>query len=111
MTSKSQKNEAFVWIWLPGETNPVVAGKLEADNGLIHFNYGKSYLERINDKSPAIPIYEPELPLKPGVLPLLQGLEMPGCIRDAAPDAWGRRVIINMQLGLPETEIICCKFI
>ncbi len=100
MTSKTKKNEAFVWIWLPGETTPVIAGKLEADNGLIHFNYGKSYLERINDKSPAIPIYEPELPLRPGVLPLLQGLEMPGCIRDAAPDAWGRRVIINKQLGL-----------
>ena len=25
---------------------------------------------------------------------------MPGCIRDAAPDAWGRRVIINKKLGL-----------
>ena len=100
MTSNLKKNEAFVWIWLPGETTPVVAGKLEAENGLIHFNYGKSYLERINDKPPAISIYDPELPLKPGVLPLLRGLEMPGCIRDAAPDAWGRRVIINKQLGL-----------
>lgn len=98
MTSKNE-DEAFVWIWLPRETQPVVAGKLEADNGLIHFNYGKSYLERINDKNPAIPIYEPELPLKPGVLPLPDGLEMPNCIRDAAPDAWGRRVIINKMLG------------
>jgi len=25
---------------------------------------------------------------------------MPSCIRDAAPDAWGRRVIINRTLGL-----------
>jgi len=25
---------------------------------------------------------------------------MPGCIRDGAPDAWGRRVIINKKLGL-----------
>ena len=25
---------------------------------------------------------------------------MPGSIRDAAPDTWGRRVIINKQLGL-----------
>ncbi|WP_232340006.1 hypothetical protein [Ketobacter nezhaii] len=37
--------------------------------------------------------------LKPGVLPLLDGLTMPGCIRDSAPDAWGRRVIINKKLG------------
>jgi len=46
MTSKPQNKEAFVWIWLPGETQPVVAGKLEVDNNSIHFNYGKSYLHR-----------------------------------------------------------------
>lgn len=100
MTSKPHNKEAFVWIWLPGETEPVVAGKLEADNGTIHFNYGKSYLERRGDKSRAMPIYEPELPLRAGVLPLLGDLEIPNCIRDAAPDAWGRRVIINRQFGL-----------
>ena len=107
MTS-NRDNEAFVWIWLPDETKPIVAGRLEADSGNILFNYGKSYLERFNDSSPgqakkrapAIPIYDPELPLKVGVLPLIEGLTMPGCIRDAAPDAWGRRVIINKKLGL-----------
>ncbi len=91
--------EAFVWIWLPGETEPVVAGRLEADNGQLLFNYGRSYLERVNDSKPAIPIHEPELPLRAGELPLLNGLRMPGCIRDASPDAWGRRVIINKKLG------------
>lgn len=99
MMSSKTFTEAFVWIWLPDETEPVVAGKLEEDNGFIHFNYGKSYLERINDNPPAIPIYEPELPLRSGVLPLADGLSMPGCIRDAAPDAWGRRVIINKRFG------------
>ena len=94
------EKEAFVWIWLPDETEPVVAGRLEADNANILFNYGKSYLDRINDSKPAIAIYKPELPLKAGVLPLPEGLTMPGCIRDAAPDAWGRRVIINKKLGL-----------
>ncbi|MBU2454258.1 MAG: type II toxin-antitoxin system HipA family toxin, partial [Proteobacteria bacterium] len=98
MTSKTKK-EAFVWIWLPGETVPVVAGRLEADNGNILFNYGKSYLDRIDSSKPAIAIYEPELPLMAGVLPLPEGLTMPGCIRDAAPDAWGRRVIINKMSG------------
>ena len=100
MTSKPHNKEAFVWIWLPGETQPVVAGKLEAENGTIHFNYGKSYLERTGGKNPAIPIYDPELPLRAGVLPLLGDLEIPNCLRDAAPDAWGRRVIINKQFGL-----------
>lgn len=100
MASNTTDKEAYVWIWLPKATQPVVAGKLEADNqGNIQFNYGKSYLERAHDDPPAISIYEPELPLKKGVLPLLDGLTMPGCIRDSAPDAWGRRVIINKKLG------------
>lgn len=92
MTSNGEK-EAFVWIWLPGETTPVVAGRLEAWNGSLLFNYDRSYLERINDTSPAIPLYEPELPLRAGSLPLLEGLTMPGCIRDASPDAWGRQFV------------------
>jgi serine/threonine-protein kinase HipA len=98
MTSNPEK-EAFVWIWLPGETEPVVAGRLEADNGIILFNYGKSYLNRAGSSSPVMAIYEPELPLQAGVIPLPEGLTMPGCIRDAGPDAWGRRVIINKRFG------------
>lgn len=100
MTSNKKYKEAYVWIWLPNEIKPVVAGKLDTDGEDILFNYGKSYLERISDNKPVISIYEPELPLKAGALPLLDGLSMPGCIRDAAPDAWGRRVIINKMLGL-----------
>ena len=105
MISNATPAEVYVWIWLPDATQPVVAGKLEQHNGYIHFNYGKSYLERIHDTAtPAIPIYEPELPLRPGQLPLLNSLKMPGCIRDASPDAWGRRVIINKILGFKGTE-------
>ncbi len=104
MTSKNAYREAYVWIWLPEATTPVVAGKLEAENGNFLFNYGKTYLERMNDKPAAISIYEPELPLKAGVLPLPDGLHMPSSIRDAAPDAWGRRVIINKKLGLRGTN-------
>lgn len=100
MTSKQSYKEAFVWIWLPDETEPVVAGKLQTNNGNLLFNYGRSYLERINDTKRAVSIYEPELPLKSGILPLPDGLSMPGSIRDAAPDTWGRRVIINRKLGL-----------
>ena len=100
MPSKPSDKEAFVWIWLPDATEPVVAGKLESDDqGHVQFNYGKSYLDRVTANPPAISIYEPELPLERGVLPLLGGLTMPGCIRDSAPDAWGRRVIINKKMG------------
>jgi serine/threonine-protein kinase HipA len=96
MTSKEKHStEAFVWIWLPGATEPVVAGKLTAEGISLVFNYGKSYLERAN----AIALYDAELPLKAGELPLPNGLNMPGCIRDGAPDAWGRRVLLNRILG------------
>ncbi len=99
MTSKQYK-EAYVWIWLPSCTQPVVVGKLTRDGARIVFNYGRSYLKRDN----VIPIYDIELPLQPGSLPLATGLNMPGCIRDSSPDAWGRRVIINKLLGLKGTS-------
>jgi len=91
----SDFKEIYVWIWLPGETEPVVAGMLKAVGTTYVFNYGKSYLQRGN----AIPIYDAELPLRQGLLPLLSGLSIPGCLRDAAPDAWGRRVILNKKFG------------
>ena len=62
ISNKNGYSEAFVWIWLPGATEPVVAGKLKADADRLIFNYGKSYLNRKN----AISIYDVELPLKPG---------------------------------------------
>jgi serine/threonine-protein kinase HipA len=97
MTSDRRHEEAYVWIWLPGETQPVVAGLIarQTDSRLM-FNYGRSYLARPD----AISIYEPELPLRAGEIPLLDNMQMPSCIRDASPDAWGRRVIINRTLGL-----------
>lgn len=101
MTSENRYEEAYVWIWLPEETEPVVAGLVTKDGDRLIFNYGRSYLDRDN----AIPIYEPELPLRAGALPPLAGLSMPSCIRDAAPDAWGRRVIVNRKLGLKRDQI------
>ena len=96
MISENEYKEAYVWIWLPNETEPVVAGILTEIRKQLLFNYGKSYLARKN----AISIYEPELPLEAGEIPLSDGLSMPSCIRDASPDAWGRRVLINRKLGL-----------
>ena len=87
--------EAYVWIWLPGATTPVVAGRIARDGERLIFNYGQSYLDR-NDR---IPIYEPELPLRGGAIAPEAGLSMAGCLRDAAPDAWGRRVILNRTFG------------
>ncbi len=89
MTSEAAPpQEAFVWIWLPGQTSPVVAGQIRARGAVHAFRYGGSYLARDN----AIPIFEPELPLRPGWLEPPPGLPIANALRDAAPDAWGRRV-------------------
>lgn len=98
MTSKTPDapKAAFVWIWLPDATKPVVAGRIDLDNGIHSFAYGRSYLARKD----AIPIYLPELPLQRGVIAPVAPLMMANCLRDGAPDAWGRRVIINRLTGL-----------
>lgn len=91
----SEPAEAFVWTWLPGAGDPVVAGRIELSGGIVRFNYGRSYLARRE----AIPLYLPELPLRPGMIEPLGGLTIPGCIKDAGPDAWGQRVIMQHLLG------------
>ena len=102
MSSKISKyDDAYVWVWLAEATEPVVAGRLHAHDSLLHFNYGKSYLERED----AIPLYLPELPLERGELPLPDGLTMPSSLRDAAPDAWGRRVILNRKFGVKGNKL------
>lgn len=88
-------DEAYVWVWLPGALEPVVAGRIFRDGARLSFLYGRSYLARAE----AIPLSLPELPLQAGVITPLPGLAIPGVLRDAAPDAWGRRVILNRLLG------------
>lgn len=90
----SEPVQAFVWAWLPGATDPVVAGRLDVLDDLITFTYGRSYLER----DERIALYLPELPLRRGrIVPLVGSIA--GCIADAGPDAWGQRVILNRLLG------------
>ena len=89
------RKEAYVWIWLPGATAPVVAGRIARDGERLIFNYGQSYLN-LNGH---IPIYEPELPLRRGAIVPEASLSIAGCLRDAVPDAWGRRVILNRTIG------------
>jgi serine/threonine-protein kinase HipA len=90
-----QYSEVYVWLWLPGDNEPVVAGRLEDNGGVIDFNYGRSYLGRPD----AISIFLPELPLEAGRIPPLPGLTVAGSIADAGPDGWGKRLIMSRLLG------------
>ena len=90
----SEPEEAYVWVWLPGAEDPVVAGVLEPAGPIFNFTYARSYL----DREEAFPLYLPELPLERGPIPPRAG-EIAGCISDAGPDAWGQRVILNHRVG------------
>jgi len=90
----SEPDQVFVWIWLPGAFEAVVAGRLEPVGPIVNFTYGRTYLEREG----AIPVYLPELPLGPQPISPLVGA-VAGCIADVGPDAWGQRVILNRLTG------------
>ena len=82
-------SEAFVWIFLPGRTEPVVCGRLDAlQDGAYSFLYGRSYRDRDDATSLA-----PEgMPITATTFVGRRAGALPGLIRDAGPDAWGRYV-------------------
>lgn len=85
-------NRAIVWVWLPGETTPVPAGALERRGGSLDlsFRYGDKYRTREG----AFPLYD--MPFDgPDWHDASFNLKMPSAIRDASPDSWGRRVILQ----------------
>ncbi len=92
----------YVYIQLPGTFDWVPCARLrvrEVGAGLFEgtFTYGSQYLQRAN----VVALDPFHLPLtdRPQKFTKLKGL--PGAVRDASPDAWGRRVI---QAKLQRTE-------
>ena len=80
----SEPRQAFVWVWLPGAEDPVVAGRLDIAGEIVTFTYGQSYLAR-EDR---IALYLPELPLGRGPISPLAG-EVAGCYRRCGPGRVG----------------------
>lgn len=91
----SEPTQAYVWVWLPQASDPVVAGRLRTAGELITFTYGRSYLAVAG----ASPLFMPELPLGARTIRPPGGLPVASCIRDAGPDAWGQRVILARRVG------------
>jgi hypothetical protein len=73
MTSNQRADAAFVWIWLPDRDEPVIAGRVDRRGDRLVFGYGTSYLERDD----AIAVYDPELPLRRGMIEPLDGCRSP----------------------------------
>lgn len=93
-------SKAYVWIWLPETKQPVVCGRIRADGPHYEFVYGQSYLSL----KEAIPLDPEELPLEEKSFRPDVG-ELHGVLRDAAPDAWGRRVLSYRAKGSPLSEL------
>ncbi len=96
---------AYVYLQLPDSLEAVTAGRCELEMrssiATGTFVYSPTYLRRKD----AVPLEPFELPLRPGRFETVKLHGMFGCIRDASPDAWGRR-IIERHLGRVDlTEI------
>jgi serine/threonine-protein kinase HipA len=88
------RQECFVYVQLPGATDVVACGRFAREatraGGMVgRFVYGRSYRERAD----AVPLDPIHLPITPVVQETARLDGMFGALRDAAPDAWGRRVI------------------
>jgi len=94
MTSEMGQSECFVYITLPGQTEPVTAGRfvLTKDRHGVsvgQFIYGRSY----KDRPDAVELDPAELKLAPRTYETTALGGVFGALRDAGPDYWGRRVI------------------
>ena len=86
--------EAYVYIQLPGTLDTVPAALLRVQTlpdgtQIGRFRYGDRYLQR----QEAVALDPFQLPLDKIVYEFTQLKGIPGAVRDAGPDAWGRRVI------------------
>lgn len=98
--------ECFVYITLPGQTEPVTAGRYQLDTPrqgtpVGQFVYGRSYLERL-DRVEFDPV-ELKLQVPPFRTTRLRGNF--GALRDSSPDTWGRKLIEIRTGNSSPTEI------
>lgn len=90
----TSEREAYVYIQLPGSLETIPAALLRVQTlpdgmQIGRFRYGDRYLAR-----PEAVSFDPfRLPLAKEIFEFTQLKGIPGAVRDATPDAWGRRVI------------------
>ncbi len=100
MTSR----QCYVYVQLPRSLEVVTCGRYERETlstgGAVgRFVYGRRYRER-RDAAPLDPI---ALPLTDGIVETARLGGVPGAIRDAAPDSWGR-LVIDRGLGRSDLD-------
>ncbi|ASI68660.1 phosphatidylinositol kinase [Diaphorobacter nitroreducens] len=103
MASSDQR--AYVYLQLPQSMEVVTAGFYELDfpQGVPtgSFVYNPAYLRRAD----AVPLEPYELPLAPRRVQTVKLKGIFGTLRDASPDAWGRRIIEKHTERTDLTEV------
>jgi serine/threonine-protein kinase HipA len=90
----TSEREAYVYVQLPGTLATVPAALLRVQTlpdgtQVGRFRYGDRYLQRQD----AVALDPFQLPLSKKIFEFTRLRGIPGAVRDAGPDAWGRRVI------------------
>ena len=105
----SSKRACYVYLQLPGVLDVVTCGRYEREvlrDGRVvgRFVYGRSYRERPD----AVPLDPFHVPVAPRRYETAKLDGMFGALRDASPDAWGRRVIekITGRVDLDEVDFL-----
>ncbi|CAN5828904.1 type II toxin-antitoxin system HipA family toxin [soil metagenome] len=103
---RREAKECYVYIQLPNSMDVVTCGRFQhmpmpREEGVGRFIYGRSYLARRD----AVPLDPYNLPLREGWRETARLGGVFGAIRDAAPDAWGSRVI-ERALGRVDLTIL-----
>ena len=90
----TSERHVYIYVQLPGTLDTVPAALLKIEkqvDGIYvgRFRYGDRYLQRRD----AVAFDPFQLPLGKSVYEFTKLKGIPGAVRDAGPDAWGRRVI------------------
>jgi serine/threonine-protein kinase HipA len=95
---------AYVFIYLPRQSRPVVAGRFDLQDMLSpqtgQFVYAQSYLS----KPEALPLDPIALPLKAELFTTTLSSGFFGVFRDAIPDDWGRHVASRLHGDAFQTD-------
>lgn len=83
----AEERIAPVWVWLPGQTTPTLAGQFKYVDGRGQFTYDAAYLDA---KHPPL---APDMPAKPTPLKISDGTGIFPIFQDAGPDTWGLHLL------------------
>lgn len=100
----AEERVAPVWVWLPGQAEPVLAGLFSHAGGRGRFVYDAAYLAA---KHPPL---APDMPTKASALPISDGAGIFPVFQDAGPDTWGLHLLerrLERQIDAFEALTLC----